>query len=231
MQRWILLFLPFSLLGCGQALLGTEYNGEPLFTLSGEVTIRDDVSQGFDLEDEVVRMSLLWAQGGPGGLDNQQQLFIETGFPARYEMVMYHPPPDAVFVDLEEATGTPSALAYSIPVAYIDVDEDGFLGTEDEILGRTARAMILYLPPGFESIKTAEDGQRLEDVFDEGYSSVVFQQSGASCNGRSPVPPQEIDSTDVDVIIGESLGEVLPDINCDGSLSEWSVLCGGDCTP
>ena len=228
MQRWTSLFLPFSLLATAEELLGTAYNGEPLFTLSGEVTIRDDLSQGFDLEDEVVRMSLLWAQGGPDGLDNQQQLFIETDFPARYEMVMYHPPPDAVFVSLQEVTGTLSSLAYAIPVAYIDVDEDGFLGPEDQILGRTARAMILYLPPGFESSPPPEGGRRLEDVFDEGYSSVVFQQ-GESCNGRAPIPPQETDSTDVDVIIGAELADVLPDINCDGSLKEWSILCGGDC--
>ena len=95
---------------------------------------------------------------------NQQQLFIETGFPARYEMVMYHPPPDAVFVSLQEVTGTLSSLAYAIPVVYIDVDEDGFLGPDDQILGRTARAMILYLPPGFESSKVSESGKRLEVI-------------------------------------------------------------------
>jgi hypothetical protein len=227
MRQPISLCLLFSLLGCGDPLTGTAYLGEPLHTVSGEVTLTDRTFvETLDLEEVTVLMSLLWARPEGLSLERQQSLLIRTAFPAQYEMVLYHPPPDDAFVAPPEA-GPENAYAFAVPVAYIDDDESGALEEGELLLGTTTNGYIFYLPEDFETLMVPPGGLPLEELFGPGYHTVAFGPD--TCSGEAIQPPVKLEDTDINVIISDDLTDTLRDINCDGSLDEWSLLCEGDC--
>lgn len=235
MQRWTSLWLSFSLAGCGNALVGTDYLGQPLYTFSGEVDLDDKDFDDLDLEPDTVRMALLWGQRGGVSTELQQDLVIETSFPAQYEMVLYHPPPDEVFVtpgEAAEAIEGPdfideNAFAYGLPMAYVDDNGTSAFEEGEQILGITLEAFVFYMPAGFETYNPPDGALLLEDTFSEGYHIVAFDDR--ACLNDRPAPPRPAEEDDVDVLISDDLTSILEDIDCDGTLDEWSLLCDGDC--
>lgn len=236
MQRWTSLWWLFSLTGCGNALVGTDYYGQRLFTFSGEVEVDLDDRQldDLDLAPDAVRMALMWAQKDGVSSELQQDLVIETAFPAQYEMVLYHPPPDSAFTipkaeegDDGPGPGPENAFAYALPMAYVDEDGSGSFSDGEKILGITLEALIFYMPEGFQTYNAPQGATLLEDTFSVGYHVVAFDQR--ACIDNHPSPPRPSEHDDVDVLISDDLTSSLEDIDCDDTLDEWALLCGGDC--
>jgi len=225
MQQWICRCLLFSpLLACGNDLVGADYFGEQLYSISGYSNqVEPNYLADLGYDPLQVKTTLLWAQQDGISLDNQLLLDTTTAFPGFYRMDFYHPAPDEAFLIPPGGTAE-NAFAYAIPIAYHDEDDDGLLAEDEDILGATVDTYLLYLPEGYETLAPPEGGKGLDDSFEAGYNAVIFDDRPCDDSGR-PLPPFPTDPAGVNIVISGDLTSVLKDVDCRDGLDEWSLIC------
>ncbi len=104
------------------------------------------------LEGVSLRLGLFWSRAGVGGGAGdegdrvEQTAHIEPGFPARYELALHAPPPDAVVKSTRAGR-----YAIGLVLVYIDADfDERFTPGRDQIAGGAPERAILYTPAGVE---------------------------------------------------------------------------------
>jgi len=155
-------------------------------------------------------------KGKAGASVIQQRSVISTGFPARYTVSLYQPPPATALFQHPQ-----SAYAFGIIVTFYDRNNDEFFDIQTEpIIGFNRNAGVLYLQ---NSIKGG-DGQ-----FSMAAGYHLHEGTGGCAStdfltGGSPEPTSE--STTL-VISGTTpaLFDQIPDVACDRDQREWLGLC------
>lgn len=118
---------------CDSAVVDPSYQGEPLVTLEGQMSV-------FNLQqpvDKPVRLALAWypALGdaesevpfsSPKGIVTEDVVYTST-FPINYSFHLYRPPPESALVALPQEDGYRGKGAVGILLAYEDGDGDGKL--------------------------------------------------------------------------------------------------------
>ena len=176
-----------------------------------------DTLDGVDL-----RLGLFWSRAGVQGAaadaDDrvEQTARIEAGFPARYQLVLHTPPPDAVM----KSTST-GRYAIGLVLVYVDGDHDGrFTRGRDQVAGGAVERAVLYTPDGVEL------GDR---SWTAGYHRVITGQLCDEAADGGQVVHLATDpaaTLQVELSAGpDFLAALLLDEDCDGVSDEYGDLC------
>lgn len=190
------------LLGCTAGVAPGDYAGEPLFTVSGLV-----VADVGDLDDDITYgVSLMWAGGQDvGGIDG----FLDTSFPAQYTLDLYTPPPDDTPA-IVEVDGV--RVRAAVVFLYKDDDQDG-------VWTKRVEAFAGYSSPFVLTWQEEEwPSQDRDLIVPPGYFGMILADT--SCLGEADVAAW--DQFNIQV----APSGPPPDLNCDGSGSEWEGLGG-----
>jgi hypothetical protein len=177
------------LLGCGDALVSGDYTGEALFTLSGDVLQEADA----DLPDAPFEVAVLW-ESLEEGYSFLPALHVETSFPGRYSITLYHPPPPDLLRD-----GPEGPYAIGAPVVYADHDRSAsFDPTVDDLAGGTTDTVLVYIPTPLDT------GHADEPV---GFHAIALT---SLCDADPAF--EDVDPTAVNLTVSGE--EVAPDPGC-----------------
>jgi len=221
-SRLLFLGLCIAVSGCGDPLRGVEYQGTPMLTVEGQVVIMQSM---IDLQGEV-RVALYWSSVQEHGQQHQQEVTIDTNFPARYQLTLFTPPPDEV---IRENGRMPLPVAIGVPLLYEDQDGDGkFDADSDLVLGGAHSALVIYMdgeppaPEGNDETGSGEDTASAgpesgPPAFHDGYNLVSVQNTNCGTGALGLVIE---DSPDVLITVDDAWDDWL-DADCDGSLDEW----------
>lgn len=219
-------------LACGDSLVDGDYAGEPLFRLSGVITVdhefsfRPDVQEGGEL-----RIALFWALRGDDSDTQSPQFLLENqvvtrgSFPARYELRVFSPPDPETLgsVFQGDITGY-GKIAVGAMLMYIDRNANQRWDRDHEMLvgGAIDGKMVVYTPDGAGSGRvpwTLEPGFSVMRVV----GSFCLEESGESEFGESTngLFPLDVEERNIDLLVaGWDIG-LLEDVDCDGNLLEW----------
>jgi hypothetical protein len=214
MSRSISLALCFSLIACGESLNGTDYFGEPMLTMSGEVISTSVVGE----RDGEIRIALLWNLPDDLVIESDNGAELETRTIINWSMTLYHPPSENMLYAVD---GNENAAGF--PVLYLDSDGSG-TWNEEWILGGSRGGFVFYTSGDLQVPPDADFDESTLPV--TGYNVV----KPPSCQTSGPIPPPTVTPTNtVNLEVGDAFFDDLPDINCDGSLEEWDALCVYGC--
>lgn len=218
MWRWMWVYGCSELLltACGDPLVGADYLGESMLSLSGEVLLDAPI------EAEDVGVAVLW-NGGPesGDLRPEEKLTTETDFPARYAIHLLAPPIGEVIHELPGSAGGRGSIG--LVVVYEDENLDGRIDMRtEELLGVAEDIAVMWFanPPAIGGVAPPEGPA---DPPDDGYA--VMRQAEASCGG-APQPMEEVEPDQVHLVVGDICGAVI-DPDCNPETIEWGPICGG----
>lgn len=180
-------------------------------TLAGEVL---SVGVTGELDGEI-RITLLWSSPEEVDLraDGAAELYTESVI--SWSMELYHPPSEDLLNEL--FSDAPAAIGF--PVLYVDADGSGEWN-EENIIGGSPATFVMYF---FDESPPPPDGG--EGPLAEGYNVV----QSPSCEVEGPLRPVPTDPTQVNLMLGELFFTGLPDIDCDGDIDEWDLLCEYGC--
>lgn len=224
-SRLLLVLLALGSCACGDALVGSGYQGEPLMVLSGQVIIEEALADPLG----EARVAVHWSSQGEFGYQHQQETEVVTSFPAQYTLALYTPPPGEVHYQPRHAN---HPMAMGVPIVYDDLDGDGAFDEGEGVIGGAQDVMVLYVVEADE-IGPPHDGEGGEpgpsddtddpgpgpepQLFEEGYHAV--RTLGDACEGDF-LEIEPVDPGDVELTMGE-LWEHLNDMDCNGDLEEW----------
>ena len=162
------------------------------------------------------RIAILWANPGAAPMSVQpQRTLTSTEFPARYTFSVFHPPAASLLFDHPDGP-----YAFGLVVSFIDQNRNERLDIREEpIIGFNNTRGILFHSTG----AMADSGALLE----RGYQT--FRAEG-DCLADTLYFDESTESTgegNVIAITGSTpqIFDVLPDVDCDGDMTEWRTLC------
>lgn len=125
-------------LGC-DPLADAGYFGEPLLTLRGDVA--GTLPEGVEGSD--VSVALVWLKGNDdddeGFAPITESAVVEGGFPARYRLDLFHPPPADATITLDDGT-----VQFGFIVAFPGADaREEFVA--DDVVGIAAQHLVVYV--------------------------------------------------------------------------------------
>ncbi len=136
---WVLLIWWLSLcLGC-DPLVDEDYMGEVLYELEGNVILGsgDETFQDADL-----RVGVVW-MGDVDWRTPERHLISSGGFPARYQIELFAPPPAQT---IQPFFGNNTRLAIGRVVLFVDESGDGiFNPISDPVVGGDPSGVVLYV--------------------------------------------------------------------------------------
>lgn len=192
-----------AILGCGDGVVSGDYPGEPLFHVSGTLALDESVLRlGRDYG-----VTVAWAGGE---VVDTPKAFIDTTFPAFYELDLYYPPPDDTPAILEiDGVRVRGAAIF----LYEDLDGDDVWNSDDEPFVGTSTPFVLTWQ---EEPWTTRGQDEQEVLVDVGYFPIRTTIQGClDAAWEAPVNAFHI-------LLGEKM--LLPDLNCDDHLTEWAAL-------
>lgn len=139
--RPLALLLAAAALGACDALAPTEYLGEPLVSLRGQVHSNGALPS--------LEAAMLWQRGEPPSTDDQElatRAPVETGFPAWFTVHLYQPPPAKARRSL--GPGEPTwarAMAAAVPYGIATADASGLGNAANPGYGIDPDHWVLYL--------------------------------------------------------------------------------------
>ena len=212
------------LAGCDAALVDGTYRGEPLLTLSGDVRLVEKPTDApTPFPSGTLRLAVLW-QGSAGASADalvvsgvEQSVSLVAVFPARYEVAIHTPPPDAALV--HDAAG---AYALAVMAAYVDANENGTFDRDIDKLvgGATGQRAIAYAPSGL-------DAPWLAQPLPAGYSRVLVQGAvGQTCKKLGHVPLAMDTGTNTELkVFAQVPSNLFPTTDCDATQSSFTAAC------
>jgi hypothetical protein len=139
--RFPSLLLVAAALGACDAVAPSDYPGEPLLSLRGQVRSSGPLPP--------LEAAMLWQRGEPPSSDDQElatRAPVETGFPAWFTVHLYQPPPLAARRSL--GPGEPTwarALAAALPYGIAKVQSPGAGAASNPGYGIDPDHWVLYL--------------------------------------------------------------------------------------
>ena len=230
------------LVGCGDALVGDTYRGQPLLVLEGPIEVPDGWAflSGADCEgayfecydlcdtdaacarcDEAFegclaetsaesrtqdfRLGLFWARPSEGAGSVQQFGLVTSGFPARYYLSIYGPPPGHVV----RAASDEGHYALGLVLVYLDLERDGqYTAGRDPIVGGADQQALLYSPAGMQDA--------LLGAWGAGYHRLRL---APFCGD----PPRQDEGPTVITLSTAVLDGLVFDPDCDGLLDDFDI--------
>lgn len=195
------LLLLSLLLGCDPLASGA-YRGEPLLVVRGSLSVNSALADDDNaLSSYEVRIGMVWMDTDGHSLLTSsttaavQQTVTRALLPARFELALYEPP---------------AAAGLTLGWVFVYEDRDGsgaFEHGRDALVGWSQASGVVYspaaqgrYPAGFTSVEVEAEHCGSQDWVDVEAHDLLLQ---VYPSGNVPVPP---------------------DINCDGSLSEWAAV-------
>lgn len=209
-----LIFLSITLAGCGDALVGPEFKGRPLFQMSGpivQVNARVPTSHGD------VRLAVFWAGSTPDQALNltQEQSADLEGQLAAYRMQLFDEPA-ADATTLSRLVQAPEGrLGLGVVVLYAERDgEPGYSPETDFLLGATEDHLIAW---SATDIAVESAAHRLLGPMNSGFA--LYRYDGPAdcafvavnqCEGKGSLTQVSLQSEVTLTLIGEPAGVLVP---------------------
>lgn len=210
--------------GCDSSLVDGSYLGEPLLVVTGSVRLVDkDQAAPSPFPAGTLRLALMWLGPKDAAADTlfmaavEQSVSLVAVFPARYQVAIHTPPPDAAILT---DTGA-GAYALAVLAAYVDTNDNGAFDRDIDKLvgGATGQRVIGYFPNGLQA-------SWLPQPISAGYHRMVVQGVGQACKNPGRVPLVLDPEADTEVKVFAQMPTTLfPDLNCDGTHSEFTAGC------
>lgn len=153
-----------SVAGCGDALVGTDYRGDPIFKLEGRIASVGALPEA--IEDASFLVSMFWVptttSTAERRLEPREQPSVSTNveFPATFVLRIFEPPEDLHYASDD------SSWVIGLLLVYADMDGDSVFDPigGDQIIGGTLRRGILYARGPVEA-DASPNGEALEPGF------------------------------------------------------------------
>ncbi len=205
-----------ALAACGLAA-GRDY-APPVLTLGGTIVAATVPTP------PTVHVAMVWKHQQPAGqvLDVFQELTVRAEFPARFQVGLPGPPPEAAMNQARSADGSPAPYRFSAGTLLVYDDRSGTGMIElapaggapgDVILGAPERLTVYYL----EGTPSAElRAQGVRPGFNLWREPVLIDPApGAAVCAPQPAGPIEILPLDTDIQISLTASPVLTRLICE----------------
>ena len=185
---------------CGDPLLDGNYRGEPLFTVTGTITVGENASA---FASETTRVAVLWIGS------QQQELFgqglSQSSFPARYELTIYSEPANGA---RQKIPNSEFLYALARVVLYQDLNGNEQLDPGEPLTGGAEEQLIAFFPE-------AGTADGVGGGFRQGFATMQVlpcdERSGATVD---TFMTPSVD-TDVDLALTGEISTALSDLDCD----------------
>lgn len=211
-----------GLVACGEIAVDGHYRGEPLFEITGTVSVSSAALAG-DPHGEL-RAALFWARPGnadAGNLDTvtavEQEVGAASSFPAQVVLTVHEPPGASLVSATADVAG---AFALARVLVYLDLDGDGIWdrGLED-LVGAANDSVVIYAPDGL--------GSGRYGVLAPGFHLLRRSAGAAACDA----PFTAVAPSDMTIVVDMRFPTAaLADVDCDGAPVEWSGTCPSPAT-
>ncbi len=225
------ILLSISLAGCGDALVGAEFKGRPLFQMSGpivQVNARVPTSHG------AVRLAVFWAGSTPNqelNLNQEQSADLESQL-AAYRMQLFdEPAADATTLSnlVEKPEGR---LGIGVVVLYAERDGiQGYSPATDFLLGATEDHLIAW---SATDVAPDTGAHRLLGPMKSGFALYRYESPAScpflsvnQCEGSGELTQVSLESEVTLTLIGEPAGVLVPSplLDPQGTIRDsiWSI--------
>ncbi len=192
--------------GCGDPLAKSDYRGEPLVVLTGEIIVQEAL--GPEVSPSV---AVLWSAPPPDGPIVETAAEVTTAFPSRYELRAYLPPTDEA---IQASRIDDGERALGAILVFDDVSGDGVFEQDvDTVLGGSGGALLVWT-----EVAPSRETDRPEEVYS------VWRLDDQGCPIGVEAEPEADGGLVVELRVEEDCGQ-LPDIDCDGLALEWGEVC------
>lgn len=218
------------LAACGDPLVTGDYKGEPLLRVEGNIVLQSELAAKDLGSLGRLQVALFWlANLSPSG--DTVNFRAEAGSvaqglasPARYAFDLYHPPSDAVLVTMPDSS---QPVGFALVLLFDDLNGDGARQETEPFVGGTRGLMLLYTP---QTLSSDLIGTTLAPGFHL-LSEVTAQNPDpltgppTTCRDDATVAAfvrlDSTDQVDLDLDFIDDPWQRVPDVNCDGSITEW----------
>lgn len=200
-------------LGACDPLTGPDYPGEPMLTLSGEVSSALEAGEAPD----GIRVAIVWVAGEASGgkFPVADSAEVSGEFPASFTLNVYHPPEEPSLLTLDAGGRVGIGFIVALP-------EDAALGDAielEQMLGVSNRHVVIYAPTADDAVAAREISATLQTL-EAGFNLV---------DAATTTPEYETCRTDAVAAIDSCFADC--DANCDPDSAEdpGCDICTGNC--
>lgn len=166
---------------CGDPLAGTDYRGEPLFKLEGQISTVETLPD--ELRDAEFAVSMFWSPNDPvetTTLIEQPSVTTTVRFPSTFTLRVFEPPADEHFASTDAAT------AFGLVLVYVDADNDRRYSAAagDQLLGGSMNRGLLYARDDVDAASSPSG-----NALTAGFNVVELPLIESSCSGFTQPPP------------------------------------------
>lgn len=217
--------------GCGDPLVSTDYKGEPLLRVEGNIVLQDNLASQDLGSLGRLQVALFWLSSLQPSADTLSFRAEAGGVaqglasPARYAFDLYHPPSDAALITMPDTT---QQVGLALVLLFDDLNGDGLRQDDEPFVGGTRDMMLLYTASSLTS-------DLISEPLAPGFHLLSQALSTSGIGASSSSPPACLtdsaaaaftrlattDQVDLDLDFIDNPWQRVPDVNCDGSAAEW----------
>ena len=205
-----------ALAACGDPIVGADYVGEPMLSISGSVLVDAPI------DATSVGVAVVWHGGAYSRPAPEERLTTRTAFPAWYQIDLLAPPPRSAIHELPGSGGGLGSIG--LVLVYDDQNGSGRIEFDiDPVLGVAAQTAVMWFEPPAGDGAGPPPGEPPPQGF-----GVMRRDDAVCAGGAAPLIP--VDSDAVDLVMGDFCGAVI-DPDCDPESWEWGGLCRDGAPP
>jgi hypothetical protein len=163
---------------CGDPLAGTDYRGEALFKLEGQVLTVNTLPE--PLRDAEFAVSMFWSPNEPletRTLVEQPSVTTTVRFPSTFTLRVFEAPAEQHFPSADATT------AFGLVLVYVDMNHDRRydFSSGDRLLGGSLNRGLLYAKSDVAA-ESSPSGEALS----AGFNVVMLPLESTTCMGMPP---------------------------------------------